>query len=443
MKISIIGTSNSVRRNSYVQALSKENEIYNFSVGGNPIFFHIFSYLKNQKEIDNTDILIVEHYINDYFYINTRLDVKEYKKHVVNYYKMIKTTSSIPIVLFLPRVVLRDDFVEYFDFLKSTLDELNIVYFDFTKIEFDEEEFDNVAHVKTNISYAIGEILSKRLSNKSLLGSYKKSMMVDNPYQIVEARELARYGNQKVDEYKNSLVSLEYIELIEPIKIPVEGSIPLSYGYLNLDNLDSKFSIRLNDKVEIGVLCDRDNKQYFHEAIDYQGVDIEGIKSITLLPYDGRIEYTNVRVSNQSIYAKIVNLLLYNNKELNIISDDVELKIDNAIDNFYYINEIDFKYATNIYGDFLSFVNSLDKSKRYIVYGYGTVGKLIELVFENRENLIFIDQKIVDTIIDIDYDYIIITVLGREKEIIDTLIQKFGINERLFLTLNQLKIEKL
>jgi len=88
------------------------------------------------------------------------------------------------------------------------------------------------------------------------------------------------------------------------------------------------------------------------------------------------------------------------------------------------------------YNNFYNFINNL--KEQYIIYGYGTIGKTIEKLIPNQI-VIFIDikaehikkenVKYPSEIKNLKYDKILISVLGREKKIIEYLHKELDIKE--------------
>jgi len=101
----------------------------------------------------------------------------------------------------------------------------------------------------------------------------------------------------------------------------------------------------------------------------------------------------------------------------------------------YDPNEGNYIFAY-LFNHLYKWLNSLDKSKRYVLYGFGHVGKLI--LSEGKLNIVGIVDKNyqrmqescdigvydIDRINEFDFDYVIITALGREKEIAEFLSTK-------------------
>jgi len=91
------------------------------------------------------------------------------------------------------------------------------------------------------------------------------------------------------------------------------------------------------------------------------------------------------------------------------------------------------------YNSFFEQINDLkEKNDRYLLYGNGTIGKTIRTLMP--ENIMgYVDQNDsehnVENIQDMEYDKIIITVLGREQDIVETLHEKYKIPYEKLITL--------
>ena len=104
------------------------------------------------------------------------------------------------------------------------------------------------------------------------------------------------------------------------------------------------------------------------------------------------------------------------------------------------------------FNHFYSFVENLNKlEKKYMIFGAGTVGKTIASLL-NFEIVGFLESHAKDNIImannyniytpqelkKLEYDYIIISVLGREEEIIETLEMKYYISRDKIITFDEI-----
>ncbi|MGJ0329145.1 glycosyltransferase [Aliarcobacter cryaerophilus] len=121
-----------------------------------------------------------------------------------------------------------------------------------------------------------------------------------------------------------------------------------------------------------------------------------------------------------------------------------------TLSSFQYLKKQDtsnenytFTYFMN---SFYKYIDKLDSSKSYLLYGYGNIGKLIyNRLGSSIKNIVDINYKNLSTkdlpiynpidINNFEFDYIIISVLGREEIIIKDLIDNLKINKNLLITL--------
>lgn len=101
-----------------------------------------------------------------------------------------------------------------------------------------------------------------------------------------------------------------------------------------------------------------------------------------------------------------------------------------------------------LFNNFKSSINKLNLSKKkFVLYGYGNVGEIVYEKFKNNiisivdkefTTLKVVNNQVKDpkTLLDIDFDYILISVLGREELIKEYLIKELKINKNKILVLN-------
>ncbi|MCG3708944.1 glycosyltransferase [Aliarcobacter butzleri] len=102
-----------------------------------------------------------------------------------------------------------------------------------------------------------------------------------------------------------------------------------------------------------------------------------------------------------------------------------------------------FSYLIN---SFYKWIDNLDSSKKYLLYGYGNIGKLIyDKVGDSIKTIVDMDYKNISTktlpiynplnINSFQFDYVIISVLGRENEITKYLVDDLEIDRNKIITL--------
>jgi len=130
--------------------------------------------------------------------------------------------------------------------------------------------------------------------------------------------------------------------------------------------------------------------------------------------------------ANQDTYVDTFPLIRY--ESLVLQNDKKDFFIKQAKDEFVKIPPI---YTKQAFSSFFSFsyekiLSFAKDNKKYIIYGNGSFGKTINKLMDNKA-LGFIDKNTND--ISYPYDYIIISVLGRELEIEEYLTTKLGVDK--------------
>jgi len=348
VNITIIGTSNSVMKNAYVKALSSEHNITNLSIGRNSIFYHIKTLMSNYNTIAKSDILIIDHYIND---INFYLDQNIYKYtfHVQQLYLMIKSLNIFTLVLFMPTYNFagKKENTEYINFLKNNLDKLNISYLDLNKYNLQEHHFMDRIHIHRNVSYLIGVLLSEELSRiVKNIEPIANGKLQENPYLLLESREILEQNRIfKPEKFKNSLISIEYVKIgiSQSIEINLGQKYSLlSFGYFIPEGIEthSAFTLLAND-TEYDILCD--GEYYFHEIFRETMGSVDRFKICSFNKRDTALQGIRDSQVMNPVEFNLVDLLLY--------SSDIDLKYESNNCKKVYV---DLKTLNNYLNNYLN-----------------------------------------------------------------------------------------
>lgn len=165
-------------------------------------------------------------------------------------------------------------------------------------------------------------------------------------------------------------------------------------------------------------------------------------------------EYDCISFFNKYLNFNNFKDVLLNNVRKNILDSPITKKtytrpLNTLIGKYHslgYNKNLEFSKTYNKIYDYLI---QLDKTKSYIIYGSGKVSKLINLILNNAIVAIvdnsseLIDKNILKNKIyspknipNIKYDKIIISVLGREQEIIDFLTNNLNIEKENIITVD-------
>ncbi|WP_320035346.1 hypothetical protein [Halarcobacter sp.] len=150
------------------------------------------------------------------------------------------------------------------------------------------------------------------------------------------------------------------------------------------------------------------------------------------------INFFNKELSFKNYETTILNLLRSTLKK-DVKSSLTLSKNKNLIGSLKYIsttyNKIDFSKKFNCL--FIQIQKLKKENQKYIIYGNGTLGKTIKLLLDEKIEHVDIAEKNNHPIklLNMKYDKIIISVLGRENEIVEYLTKEIGINKNRIITL--------
>lgn len=270
MNIVIIGTSNSVMKNSYVKSLSLHNIVTNLSTGRVPVFYHIRTILLNMDKLYEADVIIIDHYINDINFYYEKID--DYTFHTENLYKILGSLNKPVLNLLFPcKKIKEKNTIDYYCYIKKLTKNYGLWLLDLNEYGFEETHFTDVLHLKRNVSYIIGNMLSYTLHNHVNLNEKREVSFFNNPYYIVTADNIKDSNQHYIFEnFKNSLLSVNFITAKEGgtlvIKNPTDKELQLlSLGYFNK-----------TDDLHIGIIHSQDTiipfsvggRLYLHEYFD-------------------------------------------------------------------------------------------------------------------------------------------------------------------------------
>ncbi|MBN0987000.1 hypothetical protein [Amphritea pacifica] len=263
MNIIIIGTSNSVMTESYVSALKIYHNVSNLSCGRVPFFYHIKTIKQNIDLIEKSDLLIIDHYINDMNYYYPRLG-DSYLEECTDFYKLLSSlNTNILNILFPIRKKLNRHETDYYNFVKDISIKENIPMLDLNLFEFKSENFWDDIHLNKKTSFTVGVSLANNLratTPKKVAGGSIKN----DPYMIFDSHHIAESNNFKKHEFKNSLIDITFCRCTDQIHINNEEQCKLlSIGYFLDPSRKEEQGISLQNK-----RFSFSGNLYLHEAID-------------------------------------------------------------------------------------------------------------------------------------------------------------------------------
>lgn len=259
MKIAIIGTSNSVRRNNYASALATEHDVYNLSSGRVPYYAHIKTVLKNTDLLKTMDVIIIDHYINDVNFYSLHMD-DNYKERLGLFYGLL-AELEVPVLNYLTAIydLNSEKAYWYYEWTKELSSKFSFNILDLNDVKFPISMYTDSIHLKREVSYFIGLQLSNYLKTEVLQFPLKIDGF-KNPFKLVAEKELREFPQCEEYEFTNSLMKINCFRLKGEIKLSNHGVL-LSLGYFNSRDQEYSTGLTINGKN-----YSLDGERYYHEA---------------------------------------------------------------------------------------------------------------------------------------------------------------------------------
>jgi hypothetical protein len=308
MKIFVIGTSNSVMRGNYASALKEKHEVINLSVGRTPVIMHLNMIMEKKEEIEQGDVLIIDHYINDMMYY-AAVYKEDYLVYVEDLYKLIASLNINAINLLFPI----DGYKQHPSFshyqqLVELGKKYKITRLDLNKSGFLSDDYTDYIHLKNEKSYEFGLWLEAELNQQNWLKPTDGEIL-ENPYTILHFQNLKT--NRPIRHFTNSLVNINFIRITDVIEIDTQGLGELiAFSYFRTNN--SCDGIWLNERPIV-----TSGNGYYVDLFDEKFLPADKLVIKPMLEQGGfhspnKFEY----VEGQFEGAKLVELIFRKNGEL-------------------------------------------------------------------------------------------------------------------------------
>lgn len=267
-------------------------------------------------------------------------------------------------------------------------------------------------------------------------------------YLIKKGIKISIFGNCKDPQLKRythpSIYGKEYYNILNQSKIVLNKHI--------LDDTDFSGNIRLFETTGIGTFLLSDYKKDMKTKFN--------IKDEVILyknKYDATVKIkkylkNNIKREKIASKAKWKTMRKYSYKNnAEIIYNDIKKLQENPISIEKKLNALLIKKPMNNYNFSVQLNTTLlqikelnNKNARLAIYGNGNIYDIFKSYLENI--IVVCDQKTLPNknnknichpseLNNFDFDYILILVLGREKEIIDYLIKKIKIDKKKIITI--------
>lgn len=307
MKIFVIGTSNSVMRGSYASALQENHEVVNLSIGRTPVLMHLKMILERKAEIEQGDVLIIDHYINDMMYYAAAYK-EDYWLYVEDLYKLLASLNINVINILFPIRGYKQhpNFAHY-----QKIIELGKTYklsrLDLNKSGFLWDDYGDYIHLRNRRSYEFGLWLGAELSQQKWTKP-TGGKTLENPYTIVHFQNLNT--NRPVRHFCNSLVNIHFIRITETIEVDTRGLGELiGFSYFRINT--SCDGVWLNDRPIV-----TSGNGYFVDLFDEKFLSTEKLVIKPMLEQGGFHSPNNFEyVEGQFKGAKLVELIFRKKSE--------------------------------------------------------------------------------------------------------------------------------
>ena len=307
MKIFVIGTSNSVMRGNYASALKEKHEVINLSVGRTPVIMHLKMIMEKKEEIEQGDVLIIDHYINDMMYYAAAYK-EDYWLYVEDLYKLLASLNINVINLLFPIRGYKQhhDFGHYQKIIELGK-EYKLSRLDLNKSGFLWDDYTDYTHLKNSKSYEFGLWLGAELSQQSW-AKPRDGKILETPYTFVHFQNLNT--NRPVRNFCNSLVNINFIRITETIEVDTQGLGELiGFSYFRTNN--SCDGIWLNERPIV-----TSNNGYFVDLFDEKFLPTAKLVIRPMLEQGGFYSPNNFEyVEGQFEGAKLVELIFRKNGE--------------------------------------------------------------------------------------------------------------------------------
>lgn len=334
MKVAIIGGSNSIITDSYVQILSETIDVTNFGIGAVNSIYGLIQILKYDI-IENHDLLIFEYFVNDnnHYFIGIN-NVDRVQKTLIEITKMCILAKKKLLFIFIYNKgsQLNNKYDEsemykmYINFVKKYkipfIDVYNLLY------SIHGDNWSNFYRDPTHLSVNGMSILANKVINK--INKAKPLKFLECNYEGFDKIHFIKIDEYvETDNFTNSLISMNYFTVTNQIKIKfttdtillaIEYICDNGSGYIEINNgkqkiqkntLKNESLVLVKNKMMASLITF--NNLIFSESREYT-IDIISSDKIDKTLID-RERVCCDRVSDENNF-KIVSLLVTNNSSI-------------------------------------------------------------------------------------------------------------------------------
>ncbi|WP_430459470.1 hypothetical protein ACQUQU_09650 [Thalassolituus sp. LLYu03] len=267
MKIAVIGTSNSVMKGGYVGALRASHDVTNFSSGRVPYYAHVKTLLKNEEQLRQFDLIILDHYINDVNYYVSRMP-DSYAERLVDFYALLARLKVPVLNIVFPIVNLSlSKSYWYYEKVKHLSERFDFFTLDLNLVLFEPSMYKDSIHLKKEVSYYFGCWLAGEIC--FIKWSIPKGIKSrEGVFSLLGEEYLRLQSGVEEYSFSNSLMELNCFLLKETLTLPNSGEI-VSFGYFNSKESESLHGFTVN-----GTPYALFGSLYYHEALSSSGGEV-------------------------------------------------------------------------------------------------------------------------------------------------------------------------
>lgn len=252
-KVYVIGTSNSVIRNGWIEGLktNKDLEVVNLSRGGSPVFMHIATVMLKRNELENADLIILDHAVND---INCYMPAlrDRYLSYIDDLMALVSTLNKPVINMIFPILTLKKKSygAQIREYVGRLCKQYGYYLLDFNRYTLNQKYYMDDLHLRREVAFFLGMELTHLFSDivKNDIPNQSKVKLEQCPYEVLDIQGLKQLNNSnKVKEFKNSLGSFPHIQLRENMRLSnYSGYSILGLAYFNEPGKTYAFQIGSN-----------------------------------------------------------------------------------------------------------------------------------------------------------------------------------------------------
>jgi len=344
MRISIIGGSNSVTKDSYSYILERDGyNINNKSIGATNSIYGIINILKYNL-IEESDLLIFEYFVNDnnQYFLNIN-NVERVSETLITIISkcLIKRTKLIFILIYNKNDKLnnRYDNSLMFSTYKDIIKKYNIPNIDVYDLLYEKYEkkwykyYRDETHLSKEGFILLSEEIKNKITNMPLLelkeeNEYKN---LDDDFYCIKIDKYIKNGDKSLKNIYNSIINLNYYEIDNKMELIFDSKcriIGIEYicdnesGFIEVSN---SINIIQKNTLKNEKFILTDNKQMasiitFNKLIfdldDKYIIKIISKEDINNKYYDNERENTFISKKNKTNF-KIVSIIL--NKKVSLL----------------------------------------------------------------------------------------------------------------------------